>query len=486
MLLRHSMHYLLSHGLPAVISLVTISVYTRLLPPDLYGQYALILAGALLANSVLFQWLRVSLLRFLPAYGERSAILLAALRTGYFAMAGLALVFGLIASQLAVDVGWRYLILIAIPLILAKGWFDLNLSIAQSRLLPFRYGALALSRSVLALACGAALVLVGFGAAGPLLALTLAMLVPSLVLMTGEWRGMGWHRPAADLLRELLAYGLPLTATFALNFVIGTSDRFLVAWILGTNAAGAYAASYEFAWSAVLFLMTIINLAGYPLVMRAFEEEGEAAARFQLQQNAVLLLTAGLPVLLGAVLLGPNLARVVLGPLFREDGALLLPWIAGAAFLGGMMLYYSNLAFHLGRHTMGQIWVMLVAGLANLGLNLLWIPRFGLLGAAWATIAAYALGVAVGWWLGRRVFPLPGLPLDAAKPLTAALLMALALWPCRTWDGPLALVAQIGIGMLVYAIALALGDFVFGRGRLLRLLRRSVGATAAGPRRPEA
>jgi O-antigen/teichoic acid export membrane protein len=486
MLLRHSLLYLLSHGLPAVISLLTISIYTRLLPPNLYGQYALVLASALLANSVLFQWLRVSLLRFLPAYGERSAILLAALRTGYFAMAGLVLLFGLLASLFAVDAGWRDLILIAIPLILARGWFDLDLSIAQSRLSPTRYGLLAFSKAVLALAAGTALILFGLGAAAPLLGLMLGMLVPSVILMTGEWRAVGWHRPAPDLMRELLAYGLPLTATFALNFVVGVSDRFLVAWFLGTDAAGAYAASYEFAWSAVLFLMMVINLAGYPLVMRAIEQEGEAAARSQLQQNAVLLLTVGLPVLLGAVLLGPNLARVVLGPLFREDGALLLPWIAVAAFLGGMMLYYTNLAFQVGHHTTGQLWVMLVAGLANLGLNLLWIPRFGLLGAAWATIAAYALGVAVGWWLGRRVFPLPGLPVDATKPLVAALLMALALWPCRTWNGALALMVQIGIGMLVYAIALALCDLAFGRGRLLRLLRLSVGATAAQSRRPEA
>lgn len=484
MLLRHSLLYLLSHGLPAAISMVAIGVYTRLLPPELYGQYALILAGSLLANSVLFQWLRVSLLRFLPAYGERPAALLAALRAGYLAMAGLVLVIGLLASVLAADGVWARLVPVAIALILVRGWFDLNLSLAQSRLMPFRYGALALSRSVLALACGTALILVGFGAAGPLLALTFAMLVPSLVLMAGEWRAAGWRRSPAGLMRELLAYGLPLTATFALNFVIGTSDRFLVAWLLGTDAAGAYAAGYELGWNAVLFLMTVINLAGYPLVMRAFEREGEASARFQLQQNAVLLLAAGLPVLVGAVILAPNLAGVVLGPLFREAGAQLLPWIAVAAFLGGLMLYYSNLAFQLGRNTMGQLIVMLVAACANVCLNMLLIPHFGLLGAAWATITAYAFGFGLGWWLGRRVFPLPGLPADAAKPLVAAALMALALWPCRTWAGPLALIGQIGIGMLAYGVALGLLDLGFGRGRLLRLLRRGVSVPAARPKRP--
>jgi O-antigen/teichoic acid export membrane protein len=179
------------------------------------------------------------------------------------------------------------------------------------------------------------------------------------------------------------------------------------------------------------------------------------------------------------VILAPNMVGVVLGPLFHEDGVRLMPWIAVAAFLGGLMLYYTNLAFQLGRHTAGQFWVMLVAAFANLALNVLLIPYFGLLGAAWATIAAYVVGVALGWWSGRRVFPLPGLPADAMKPLVAALVMGAALWQIRAWVGAWALIAQIGIGMLVYGIVLALLDFGFGRGRLLRLLRGSLGAAAA-------
>jgi O-antigen/teichoic acid export membrane protein len=184
----------------------------------------------------------------------------------------------------------------------------------------------------------------------------------------------------------------------------------------------------------------------------------------------------GLPALLGAAMLAPNIARVVLGAPFRDDGAQLLPWVALAAFLGGAMLFYSNLAFQLGRHTFGQLWAMLVAALANLGLNLIWIPRFGLLGAAWATVVAYGLGLAVGCWLGRRVFPLPMLPVDALKPMGAALVMVLALWPCRAWLGPPALAAQISLGLLVYALVLALLDLSFGRSRLLHLLRRQAEA----------
>jgi O-antigen/teichoic acid export membrane protein len=412
--------------------------------------------------------MRVSLLRFLPAYGDQPGPLLATLLVGYAAMAGVVLALGLLGSLLAPDPGWRLLILLAIPLLWAQAWFDLNLHLAQSQLAPTRYGVLSLAKAVLALAGGTGLILLGLGAAGPVIALAFAMLLPSLVLMGRSWRGLGWPRRVPGLTRELLAYGLPLTAVFALNFVVSSSDRFLVAWFLGTDAAGAYAAGYELGWQPVLILMTIVNLAGYPLVMRAIEKGGPAAAQTQLQQNGLLLVALGLPVLVGSVILAPNIARVVLGAPFREDGARLLPWVAFAAFLGATMLFYVNLAFQLSRRTLGQLWVSSAAALLNLGLNLVWIPRFGLLGAAWATVAAYGLGLVLGWCLGRRIFPLPPLPADALKPLGAGLVMALALWPCRTWLGPFELVVQVGLGILVYALAFVVLDFAFGRGRLFR------------------
>lgn len=478
MLLRHSLIYLLARGFPGLIGFLTLAVYTRLLPPELYGRYALVVAGVTLANAILFQWLRLGLLRYLPSYAEQPAPLLGTVLTGYLAMAGLALGFGAFAVMLAPNTVWQRLVLLALPLLCAQAWHEINLTLLRSQLAPARYGVLDLTRATLALAGGTGLIMLGLGAAGPLMALTLATLVPSLVFTGATWWRLGRPRPAPGVVQELLAYGLPLTATVALNFVMAVSDRFLVAWLLGTDAAGTYAAGYELGWIGVASCMMVVNLAGYPLVMRTIESGGPSAAQDQLRQNGLLLLAVALPALVLTVMLAPNLARVVLGAPFRAEGAPLLPWVALAAFLAGARLYYTNLAFQLSRRTLGQLWVSVAAALVNVGMNLIWIPRFGLLGAVWATLLAYGLGLVLGWWLGRRVFPLPVLPPDALKPVGAALLMALALWPCRAWLGPLALAGQIGVGVLVYALALGLLDLVVGRGRLLHLLRRGAPSRA--------
>jgi hypothetical protein len=59
--------------------------------------------------------------------------------------------------------------------------------------------------------------------------------------------------------------------------------------------------------------------------------------------------------------------------------------------------------------------------------------------------------------------------------------MSVALWPCRAWLGPVALLAEVVLGFVTYAVALSLLDLGFGRGRLIRLLRwPGVGRSGVG------
>jgi Na+-driven multidrug efflux pump len=50
--------------------------------------------------------------------------------------------------------------------------------------------------------------------------------------------------------------------------------------------------------------------------------------------------------------------------------------------------------------------VSCVALVANIGLNFLWIPRWGMYGAAYATMAAYVIEAALMYVYAQRVYPL--------------------------------------------------------------------------------
>ena len=454
MLLKHSTLYLLARGVPGIVNFLAIAVYTRLLGPEEYGRYALVVEGVGLLNVVAFQWLRLALLRFFPAHASNPKPLLSTVLGGFAGLAALTGTLGLVAVGLSPDESWRRSFLVAVPLLWAQAWFELNLELVRSKLDPMHYGAMSAVKAASALLLGGLMASSGLGGMGPLLGLLVGFLIASAL----NWRDWGGAVPRLDrnLLKSLLDYGLPLTATFALAFVVSGSDRFFIAWFLGDGPVGVYAASYDIAKQSLTLLMTVINLAAYPLAVRALETKGIEAARRQLTTNAEVLLGVALPCAAALALLSPQVAALVLGTEFQPEAPLLISLVTVAALLAGVRSYHFDLAFQLGRRTVEQVWVMGAAAVLNLLLNLWWIPQLGLLGAGLATVVAYAVALLISAYLGRRVFPVS---IDWRS--TGKLVLSTAAIT------PILLVGRVARGWLDLVLVMAAAGFVYGGFLLL-------------------
>jgi O-antigen/teichoic acid export membrane protein len=63
--------------------------------------------------------------------------------------------------------------------------------------------------------------------------------------------------------------------------------------------------------------------------------------------------------------------------------------------------------YKLTDRTLMGAWVSIGGALITIGCLLWWVPRFGYIGAAWATLACYAGMVLASYLLGRRYYPVP-------------------------------------------------------------------------------
>jgi O-antigen/teichoic acid export membrane protein len=479
MLLKHAAIYAVGRGVPGIINFLAIAVYTRLLAPDDYGLYALVIAGVSLANSIAFEWLRLGLLRFFEAAGEQPQKLLATILSGFMASVALMLLLALAAATYRPEPSWLGLLALSLALLCAQAWFELNLELARAQFSPGRYSLMAACRAIVGLACGMLLIGAGLGALGPLLGVLIGLAASPLAFTAKSWQGIHPRRLDPPLAKELLVYGLPLTVTLTFNYVVSTSDRFLIAWMLGPEQTGVYAAGYDLVWYTLTMLMMFVHLAGYPLAVRALEQEGIEACRRQIRQNLLLVTAIGAPAAAGIAVCAATIAGVVLGESFRDAAVALIPWVALGAFVTRLKGYYVDLSFHLGRNTLAQVWVMLAAAVVNVVLNLWWIPLFGVQGAIYATVVAYLLAFALGVQIGRRVFPLPAPPLETLKVVAATALMVAVLWPLRGNQGMEALLVQALVGGAFYLLGLLLLDFAGLRSILWRLLARRRPAPSA-------
>jgi O-antigen/teichoic acid export membrane protein len=110
----------------------------------------------------------------------------------------------------------------------------------------------------------------------------------------------------------------------------------------------------------------------------------------------------------------------------------------------------------------------------NLGANVLLIPRYGIMGAAWATVASYVVMAALGLRIGQGLFPLP---LENAR-LARVTLIALALYALSTFAPAAMLAALIVKSALLLALPVLLLASGFANDVERAWLRTRLGLTA--------
>jgi O-antigen/teichoic acid export membrane protein len=454
MLLRHSGAYFLARGVPALVNFAALAVFTRLLSPTEYGHYALLIAVAGFLNGVLFQWVHLGLLRYLPAYpGDRQRFL-ATVAAGFALMMLFSGLLALLLWPLLSAQSLARWILPALALLWATAWFDTHQQLQTACLQPRLYGYLTLSKSLLSLSLGSLLGWLGYGAAGLAWGLFTGCVLSVLIFSQPHWRTPRPYRIDRALLQKLFTYGLPLTAGFALSITVASSDRLLLGWLRSADEAGLYAVGYDLPSYALGVIFSIVNLAAFPLAVTALEQQGEAAARQQLRKNFILLAALSIPAAVGIATLSPSIASVLFGEAFRAAAADIMPWIAIAAGFSALKSGYFDHAFTLGQRTAGMLRVLLLAAGANVLLNTVLIPSQGYRGAAYATLIAYGLGMLLSARDGRRIFRLP-LPLrELSQIVLASLVMSAALQPLRHAQGVLMLGMAVALGMALYALCL--------------------------------
>ncbi len=449
-LLRQVSVYLVGRGASAIASLLSLMVYTRLLEPQEFGRYVLVVSGVGLVNMLLFQWARASLLRFLPMRAYPSEKTLGTLATSIFwlcmGVSALALLLSLLKPE------WRLILALGVGLLWTQVWFEQWLEFLRTEQRVGLHIIASNLKAYISLTIGVGLVWFGVQtASAPLLGL-IAGTVVATALTGGLSRFYLIGQYDSPLLKEMLRYGIPLTFSLAFSHIIATSDRFLIAWFLGEAPAGLYSASYDFAQQTITMVLSTINLATYPAIIRAYEHETSQAALNQLRRTGTLLLSAGLPLVTLIALLAPNLSPIVFGNEFRETANQVMPWVAVGVLLSGLRAYWFDVPFYLKQNTLTHSSILGLGALSNLVLNVWWIPTFGLMGAVYATLISYALTLILSFWKGRSLMVISIPWFDTVGVVTATFSMAITLWFIPEWGDVVGLMVRLALAAMAYGI----------------------------------
>ncbi|HEY0600674.1 lipopolysaccharide biosynthesis protein [Brevundimonas sp.] len=473
--------YLPANIVQGVVGFASIVLFTRLLSPEDFGRYALAFSVMTLAHVAVFSWLEAAMARFWAAQGPGAAT------RGHFASL-YRTAFGLSLAFLAMTVltAWIWpgdpLFRIALVAGLAGVPARSLVKLGQERYRAAgevgKAAGLDIAVTIGGLAVGIAFAVAGWGAAAPLLGVGLAPLAALPFVLPGELRQArgGAFEPAR--VRGYAVYGYPIAASLALTVVLSSTDRFLLAAFMDEAAVGAYHAGYSIANRTLDVLFLWLGSAGQPALVMALERGGPERLKTAAREQLSTFLLIGLPAAAGVALVARPLSEVLIGEDLRIAAASVTPWIALSALLYGLTAYYFGQAFTLGKKTKLLLVAMAVPAAMNVLLNLILVPRFGLMGAAWATAASFGLGLLATQMIGRRVMTLPIPWENLIRCTVATAVMALVVARLPAIGGLAELALDATAGGAVYAAAALTLNAAGVRDVAARLLARRRKATA--------
>lgn len=272
-----------------------------------------------------------------------------------------------------------------------------------------------------------ALSVVGFGTIGVLLgyviALVLTTLVGGVVLYKRFYTAYPRQQDAEPKLsRRILEYSIPITITKTASKLDGKVDIIIVGLLINSTAVGYYVLAKQI----VTFLETPASSLGFTISPVFGQQKAEnkldrAAQIYQTSLRYILLLY--LPICIGLVLVARPAVLYVFGreylgavPVIRVFGLYVLVRAIHKITTNG--LDYLGLARNtaVARGT---------TALSNVGLNLLLVPQFGVVGAAIATLITFSVYTVLSTFFLYREIPLDvG---DIARDLTMTSAIALGM-----------------------------------------------------------
>ena len=273
---------------------------------------------------------------------------------------------------------------------------------------PMQYILLALVNVTVTMSANILLVLrCSRGVTGAIESTVLAALASFLLVLpiiSREFKGSSYSQ---TLLKRMLWFGLPFVPGAFFQFVMDLADRYLVDWLGSREMVGLYGAGYKIG-SIMLILQTGFNLGWLPYFLKK-EKDPEAPQLFARIATYFAVGLTGVWVFM--VLFADLIVRLrfgsitLIGSEFWTAVEIIPLVMLGYIFLGfyDMLMpgiYYRNKS-HLVAIYRG------IGAVTNIVLNLLFIPRWGIMGAAWATCLAFALMSCTLYFQTQRLFYIP-------------------------------------------------------------------------------
>jgi O-antigen/teichoic acid export membrane protein len=231
-------------------------------------------------------------------------------------------------------------------------------------------------------------------------ALKLLLLLPELLSIRLQWDSKLW--------KEMMIYTLPLMIAGFGGMVNETFDRIMLGWwapVSSVEAAkvqvGIYSACYKLSILITLFIQAF-RMGAEPFFFQ--QSKGEDAPKTYARVMNYFVITICLMFL--AVALYLDVWKELIRNPQMWEGLKIVPILLVANMCLGV--YYNlSIWYKLSQNTRAGATITFIGAGITLLINAIFIPQFGYIACAWATLACYGSMMLISYAWGQKVYPVP-------------------------------------------------------------------------------
>jgi len=391
---KDTLLYIPSKLFPALFGFIGLSIYTRIFSPNEYGDYSLIMATVGIAGIFAYSWINQSNLRFYSPYRIENKLKVF-FSTSFFTLVGTLAISSLILIILSkfslLPYAVTSYIMLVIGVMFTMAFFETLMTILRADRKP---KSVSLFRSLSSGLCLAISLLLIYIFNLRISAILLGYILTNLILSTiiilkfKFYKYIHFRYFSRKALKEYADYGIPLIATLLFSWILALSDRYIIEYFRGSAEVGIYSAAYQLAEYPISLISSIIVMAAFPIIIDTWEKNGDEPTKDLISNVIRYYLLLAIPSLVGIIVLSKDI-MLILGKSY-SGGYGVLPWVCFGSLMYGLCVYV-NKGLELKKNTKVLSFLVGMAGISNIAMNFLLIPKFGFFGAAVATGSAYLI-----------------------------------------------------------------------------------------------
>ncbi len=244
-----------------------------------------------------------------------------------------------------------------------------------------------------------------YGTFGIFLAQLIASIIGLIILLPNIISNFTIEFPL-NLFKSMLRFGLPTVPASLSAIALQVADKPIMRVLAGPEQLGLYAVNYKLG-IIMMLLVSVFEYAWKPFYLSNYTDK-DSRELFARVLTYFTLISAIIFIFISLFLIFivqiPFIGGKLINPVYWQ-GLGIVPIILSAYYFNGV---FNNFAagIHISKKTEYLPIAVGIAGIANIALNFILIPIYGIWGAAWATFFAYLVSAFIIYYFSNKYYPI--------------------------------------------------------------------------------